>query len=76
MMTANHGPGNNCSIKRTVNHLTNNPLTMFVFYYCKKKVTVKFLLYIFPHVIIDEKHVPRKKKHWVNLKGICEGFRL
>ena len=49
---------------------------MFVFYYCKKKVTVKFLLYIFPHVIIDEKHVPRKKKHWVNLKGICKGFKL
>ena len=60
-MNVNYGLGADCSTKKTVDHLTNNLLKLLDT--CSttiKKTTVKFLLDIFPHRIIDEKDSIKK----------------
>lgn len=64
MMNVNYGLGTNCRIKSAIDLLSHIPLMLFDFFSTTvKKMTVKFLLYIVPHVIIDEKKSTRKKNY-------------
>lgn len=60
-MNVNYGLGTNCSTKKAIDHLFLSCLILFCY---TKNVTVKFLLDLFPHGIIDEKEKFKEKNFW------------